>query len=93
MHGLCMGHTGHTWVIQVIHGSCMCHVWVNHGSYMGHVLYHLYGSYKGDTGHNASKRSYMGHVRVMCGSAIGHIWVNHGSWSYKMDPGDFGPWR
>jgi hypothetical protein len=32
-----MDHNGHTWVIRVIRGPYMCHIWVNYWSCMSHT--------------------------------------------------------
>jgi len=55
----------------------MGHIWVTHGSYIGHM---------------GQPWGHMGHIYVNHGSYMGHAWVIwiHGVMGIK-DPGDSGP--
>ena len=81
-------HTDHARVKQVMHGSCLGHLWGINGSCVGDIgqPWVIRWSYMGHVWvKHGSYRSYIGHVCVTYESIMDHIWVMHES--YKGDTG------
>ena len=79
-----MDHSGHTWVIQVIHESCMGHV--------GHRLV-KHGAHIGQIGISGSTMCHILVTWLIYGSTMGHIgvmWIIEGSNGTDIRPSQ--PW-
>ncbi len=101
MYESTMGHMGCTWVTWVIiwvNGSYpyMGHVWVNHGSTMGHiwVIFIICVTWVIRWVNHGSCGSCMGQPRVIHGSCGSHMapWVGYGSTMGHMLVIQNGPW-